>query len=189
MSESTWLTLATKRLDLGKGGTGSPNMEYLMVGVLGLIIVLSLGFTLYGVFFGDSSGPAGGPEGEMHFQCTACGHEFTKSGQEMEKIMPTALMPEMGLLQVDCPKCGKKESCLMQTKCPNCGKYYLSDMMVANAKAFEDAKAAAKASGQDPSTVMPVFPTAEGQQPKDVCPHCGTDRVQWYINYYKKRQG
>ncbi|HOD80084.1 MAG: hypothetical protein BWX88_02570 [Planctomycetes bacterium ADurb.Bin126] len=188
MSESKWLGLATKRLDLSKGGTGSPKMEYLMVAVLGLIIALSLGFTLWGVFFGDSSGPAGGMEGDIHFQCTACSNEFTKSGEEMEKIMPTALMPEMGLLQVDCPKCGKKESCLMQTKCPNCGKYYLSDMMVANAKAFDEAKAAARAEGKDPSTVMPVFPAA-GEQPKDVCKHCGTDRVQWYIDYYKKRRG
>ncbi|HOD80019.1 MAG TPA: hypothetical protein PKG77_01285 [Phycisphaerae bacterium] len=125
-------------------------------------------------------------DGELNFQCTACNFEFTKSGKEMEKIIATALMPEMGLLQVDCPKCGKKESCLMQTKCPKCGKYYLSEMMVANAKAFDEAKAAAKAEGKDPSTVMPVF--AQGQEPKDVCTHCGTDRVQWYIDFYKKKR-
>ena len=187
MSESKWLTLATKRLDLSKGGTGAPRMEYLMVGVLGLIIVLSLGFTLYGVFFSGSSSPAGGPN-ETHFKCQACSNEFILSSKDMEKVMPTALMPEMGLLQVDCPKCGKKESSLMMTKCPSCSKYYLSQMMVANAKAFEEAKAAARAEGKDPSTVMPILPSAD-QQPKDVCPYCQTDRVQWYIDYYKKRKG
>ena len=112
--------------------------------------------------------------GYLRTTCKSCGHNIVADHPKDPSV--------------DCPKCGKKESCLMQTKCPNCGKYYLSDMMVANAKAFDEAKAAARAEGKDPSTVMPVFPAA-GEQPKDVCKHCGTDRVQWYIDYYKKRRG
>lgn len=187
MSEMKW-SLATKRLDLGKGGGGSPNMEYIMVGVLGVIILVSLGLTLHSVFFGESGSPGAAGDGELHFQCTVatCNNEFVKSGKDMEQIMPQALMPEMGLLQLDCPKCGGKSTCLMMIKCPKCGKFYLSDPMVANAKAVTEARAAATAAGQNPNTVVPTFP-AGGEQLKDVCKHCGTDRVQWYIEYYKKK--
>ena len=190
MSEMKW-SLAAKRLDLGKGGSGSPKMEYVMVAVLGLIILVSLGLTLHSVFFGESGGPGAAPDGELHFQCTVptCNHEFVKSGKDMEQLMPQALMPEMGLLQLDCPKCGAKSTCLMMNKCPNpkCHKYYLSAPTVANAKAMAEARAAAAAAGKDPKMAVPTFPPGSEQQPQDICPHCTTNRVEWYINYYKKK--
>ena len=86
MSDTKW-SLVTKRLDLGKSGGGSPKMEYLMVGVLGLIILVSLGMTLHHLFFGGSAGPGSSTSNEMHFQCMQCKYEFVKSGKEFTKTM------------------------------------------------------------------------------------------------------
>lgn len=78
-------------------------------------------------------------------------------------------MPEPmdgGFPAIDCPRCaeqGKKNVALPMTICRNCGWYYLSDQrrfLHRNRNAL-----------------------GEATPPADVCPHCGTDRIQWIRNH------
>jgi len=158
-----------KRLNLGRGGGKGFNMEYLFAGALAAIIVGSLALTIYFTFGGHRG--ARGPR-EIHFKCIKCGYEFTKKPEELRAMSPgepsmdMMFVPGMEPMALDCPKCGAKKSAFMAVKCPNpdCGAYYISPYML-NPEAM-----------------------TEGKELRDVCPKCGTDRVQWYLEHRKKRK-
>ena len=151
----------SKRFDFGGGG-GDKKNEYLMIGVLGLIIALALTFTI-GRFVGCGKGGAAGDRKAM-WQCTVCGHQFEQEIDPME----TPEMMDMGVPAIDCPVCaeqGKKSPALSMTQCPNCEKYYLSDR---TKFMYEN----------------PLF-VGDERPPADICPHCGTDRGKWIREHRK----
>lgn len=140
-----------RRLAIG-GGEGL-NMEYLFAGALGLIIISSLGLTLY---FGVLSGPEKQVVDRLtHYKCDQCGEEFTIDPADQPQDPMGITRDKMAELykRVDCPKCGATESSIRMAKCLNeeCGKYYVPD------------------SYRDPTAWQ------EGRMTSDICPHCGTD--------------
>jgi len=147
-------------LDLGGGALrgGGRGMEFLLAGALGLIIIGSLGLTLYSLF--GEPGAAGGTGRELpRFQCQKCGHEFAMPSEKVYEMVPETELSRYGIARLDCPKCGARKSALEMTKCPKCGKYYLSEGMKARGDAFTQRE-----------------PKAGEQAHREVCPHCGTDR-------------
>ena len=146
-------------------GTGD-KADYLFAAALGAIIVLATVLTIRAAW-GGGDGEEGG-DGKPHFECQKCKHQFTIDPRDMSRGSETE-EGDLGGRQIDCPKCGAKASCLRMTRCPNpdCGKYYVPD-------AYRQIAESA----------------AEGQERsfKSVCPHCGTDRDEWYREYYKTRK-
>jgi len=61
---------------------------------------------------------------------------------------------------LDCPECGAKRSCLMMTECPNCHELYVSDRTK-----YQDR-------------------LIKGEKIEDICPHCGTNRVEFLDKKY-----
>jgi phosphate transport system substrate-binding protein len=92
------------------------------------------------------------------FRCTECGHQFTPDPDNARYEMAM----EMGGA-VDCPKCRAKGSTLPMTRCPACEKYYVSELTRYQAQYY--------ASDQPPPP---------GPEPKQICPHCGTDYREWW---------
>lgn len=148
---------------LNLSGGGDKKSEVLMGLVLGAIIVAALGFTIY---FAVGGGSSSAPQ-DVHFQCmkAGCGHEFKLTNEELQQRLADSgeASPE-GELKLDCPSCGAKKSCLVMTQCPECKKYYIS-IYQKNPRLAEN-----------PSPDI-----------KDTCPHCGTDRIQWYREHRKKK--
>ena len=100
------------------------------------------------------------------YKCSECKKDFefdprTARGDERDMMDPGM---GMGMGNVDCPKCGAKKSGQMMIRCPNtdCGKYYVSAQVTHEQKMMRgEAKR-----GEAP--------------PKDICPYCKTDRMEWY---------
>ncbi|HOF18335.1 MAG TPA: hypothetical protein PK082_05445 [Phycisphaerae bacterium] len=93
------------------------------------------------------------------FQCEKCQKVFAPD----RKMMESAPMgPDQ--LEFDCPHCNAKKSGLPMVKCPACGKWYVPpgarEMM----------------RGEPPPA-----------DARDVCPHCNTDRIQWYREHRRRR--
>jgi len=153
-----------QRLNLGRGGGKGFNMEYLFAGALAVIILGSLILTIYFTLGGGEPSPG---DLEVTFKCAKCGYEFSKKPEEVRPMGPDMMpmpmgAPGMAPIALDCPKCGAKKSAFQAVKCPNCGAFYISQI-----------------------TTHPVAP-GEGRQLRDVCPKCGTDRIQWYREHRKK---
>jgi DNA-directed RNA polymerase subunit RPC12/RpoP len=148
-----------KRLDL----SGVGKQEYVMIGALVVIIVGSLVFTVIHITGDDT--PGGGAQYEVKFKCEQCGHEFSpdpKQSDDYEMAM------EMGGA-IKCPECGGQA--LPMTRCPNCEKYYVSDLTRYQAQYY--------ASDQPPPP---------GPEPKQICPHCGTDYREWWRKKREERR-
>jgi len=173
MSNSAWQSPGIRKLNLGGGGGGGGDrkMEYLLVGVLALIIVGSLAGVLWQIFGGGTSAPSGPPV--LRFKCSKCGHEWEKDMSQMEPDNPEFMMGPGGYMAAqDCPACKEKATGDQMVQCPNpdCKKWYVSEQMK-----FE-------------RRMMMGQATPEEQPPKDICPYCGTDRVDWYYQEAKKRR-
>ena len=178
MSKPLRSHVGIKRLQLSRGSGESRLMEYGMIAALGAIILGAIGYFVYTTFLGGGSG---GPSisQDMKFKCTNpdCGKEHARSPKDMSGGDPESMMmmEDAGMARMDCPHCKAKKSCLIMTKCPECGTYYLA------ASTLQIAEQAARGGG----AVSPP-PTAAV---RDVCPKCGTDRMEWYRKKYKDRKG
>ena len=123
---------------------GAVNMEYAFAGALAAIILGSLALTIY---FG--LGPDAPPLPEPHWQCDKCGAVLVgdlMTPEEMARKMGPA-----GLLPIDCPKCGAKDSLYQTIACPQCGEWYI------------------------PATAKSPDGQIVGQDIRNVCPKCGAD--------------
>ena len=181
MTNPLWSKPGTKHLELRGGGgiRDSKMMEYLLVLCLGLVIIGSIVFFVISIVGNGGTGAPGAQA--MQFECTAegCGHQFTKSFEELNKERPEIMAEEMegGTLRLDCPKCGTKRSALPMVACPKCKKHFLleSTRMLAD---LQDDVGPASENQQRPDL----------SQAKDVCPHCGQDRIEWYREQYRKKK-
>jgi len=142
-------------------------MEYVFAGALALIIISSLVLTIYHVG-GDKTGSGGRI---IRLECQSCGHQFELTPKEMmEKNsagpggMPAPGMVPGMAMSLDCPSCKIESSAIPMTRCPACEKYYVSE------------------ASKYPEAYM------SGQMPPDICPHCNTDRIQWYHDKAKSRK-
>ena len=137
---------------------GAVNMEYVFAGALAAIILGSLALTIH---FGLSKDDVGDLP-EQHWQCEKCGEVFV--GDLMTPEEMARKMGPGGLLPIDCPKCGAKDSVYQTIQCPQCGEWYI------------------------PATAK--FPEAQitGQDIRNICPKCGTDYRQWFIEHRGQRQ-
>ena len=171
-----WPDHGTKRLDVGGAGgggggfMGGRGMEYLLMGSLAVIIVGSLVLTIY---YGMGSGSASRTNVKPMYKCMIedCGHEFELTQQDAQRPKDMMMMgPGMMSFKADCPKCQNKECCVRMAKCPSCEKYYVSPRLD-----FDDRMMRGEIEqGEEP--------------PPDICPHCQTDRIQWYRDNRKKKK-
>ena len=139
----------------GKLDLGGKNMEYVLAGVLFIIIVASIVLSVGALKCGGGSA---GPTGKPRVKCTECKEEWEigpedvrKFEREMERERERGVAP----VGADCDKCGKKECVFRMSQCPKCKKYYLSKRITDYEAFVEDGK-------------------------KEICPHCGTDLHKWY---------
>ncbi len=97
-----------------------------------------------------------------HVKCSKCGQEWVIERKEIGQFLKEAPGRPGRLMGVDCPRCLAKGTVHIMIKCPKCGKYYL------------------------PIRVTKPGEYATGKA-KDVCPHCGTDYVQWHIDRHRRK--
>ncbi len=155
-----WYRRGACPLNLGlSGSTGDRKMEFLMIGVLGLIIVAALVITAVSVFGGD--GAKTGSEGLRRYHCDACGHEWELSPKEVAAEVE-------GMEALECPNCGEKAGWAM-TQCPKCKHWYVSEQTKLHRRhrRYE-------------------APSPEEEQYREVCPKCGTDRNEYF---HQQRRG
>ena len=104
---------------------------------------------------------------QMRFQCTECQHEWAPALEDMAE-RELLIMRETGT-HLKCPECGEQAG-LPMTQCPQCEKWYISPTMLFIAE----------------QGLSDESPGARAEPPKDVCPHCGTDRIEWYLEQRRK---
>ena len=107
------------------------------------------------------------------YKCSECKKDFEfdprKAAPDEHEMMGPGM--GMGMGNVDCPECGAKKSGQMMIVCPNtdCGKHYVS------ARTDYDRK---RMRGEVKRDEAP---------PKDICPHCKTDRMEWHRANRRRR--
>lgn len=105
------------------------------------------------------------PPMNLTFQCEKCAHQFSVPLEEMSDD-PDA-MAELEFSVRDCPSCGAKKSCWLTIQCPTCKKHYISQSVKVRLQAMRQGRTG-----------------PEGIQ--DVCPHCGTNLLEWYYEHRKR---
>lgn len=159
----------TRQLNLSGGrGVGGKGTEYLLIGALAVVIIGSLVLTFY---FGMGGRKSARGRAKLMFQCSECDAVFELDPKTISRkdMGPEMGAMGMGIMRPDCPKCGAKKSGQPMVQCPKCKKYYVSPRLNWNE---------ITARGGRP----------EGDPPKDICPYCGTDRVEWYRKLRKSRK-
>ena len=142
--------------------------ERLTIGGLLVVIVASLGFFIYNLVGGGSSHKVDMNK-PIYFQCTKCDHVFNMTRKELAELHKDDMMfmeqMQFGNVGLECPKCGEK-ACFAMVQCPNpeCKHRYLPPW-----------------AGNPQAMMSP-------EQPVDICPKCGTDRIKWYRKLYAERR-
>ncbi len=161
-----------RRLHLGGGAGGGLNMDYVVAGGLALLIVLALGFAVYGAFFRTPGTDFGG-DGKNHFICDECQHEVVLT-QEQTAQRRRESRSEEEVLLLDCPNCQAKKSCYPAVHCPECGTYYV----------LNDTKVRARMQAEEQRLGRPLtereYERFESESKKTNCPKCGTNRADYY---------
>ena len=141
---------------------GNPNdkMQLLLAATLLLVIAIALISLIHSCTGGS---PKKGRITELHFWCTEADKEFTIKSGDMRMEEEMYMMEDPSSYRVMSPYSGKKTG-IQMIRCPNCEKYYVPD-------AWKEGRGGM----YDP-------------QQKIVCPHCGTDRNQWYRERRKRRK-
>ena len=108
------------------------------------------------------------PRDKPRHQCEKCGNEFEI---DLDKQLPEP-QPDMteSMKLPDCPVCGAMESGQIMVRCPQCERSYVS--------------VAAKSARQ----MMLDEDWSAQNLARDICPHCGTDRVEWYMKERDRRR-
>jgi len=130
------------------------------------LLIAALAVAVAGVAVGTyftlrKSGPTPA-DVRLHFQCADCGHQFSLEREALPKEALDRAVLDPNLVRLDCPSCKAKQSCLRMVRCPHCGELYVPDSIRAAATGERDPDA------------------------RDVCPHCQTDRLEWYRRRSRK---
>jgi glutaredoxin len=115
----------------------------------------------------------------MQFQCTDpnCGKEHSRTASEIQDGDPGAMMIEIDVARMDCPHCKTAKSCLFMTKCPKCSTYYLA------ASTLQMAESMARGRGG-----LNTTPTEPVEPVRDLCPKCGTDRMEFFRKKFFRKK-
>jgi len=106
----------------------------------------------------DSSEPADTVRATPQYSCSQCRKEFALTPQERFRQRPdpeTIKRDRTAARWPHCPLCGGKHVGRPMVTCPGCGKSYV------------------------PFGALRTGLAGAGPR-RDVCPHCKTDRAQWY---------
>ena len=108
---------------------------------------------------------------KVMYKCSECKKEFQFDPQKAGGNERDMMDMGMGMGNVDCPECNAKKSGQMMIVCPNtdCGKHYVSAYMIYEQK------------------MMRGGGNRNEAPPKDICPHCKTDRIEWYRKNRRRR--
>ena len=146
--------------------SGEVKMEMLLGGALAIIIIGSLALMIVPLFRGPPRGAIS--DEKWHYQCQECKGEWEVDAKEIVEGID-ALAGEDARLgggdepqfyYPDCPLCGAKGSSIKMIQCLNeeCAKYFVTDDM----KSFPP--------------LSDRF--MRGEIAPQVCPYCGTDRME-----------
>ena len=137
--------------------------RYAVIGGLILVVLGAIAFAVHSLTTDrpTRSGPTRG--GETRYQCDQCGKEFAMLPDDFARQTPDAAAvggDHTAMRQPHCLLCGAKHAGWMMAQCPQCQKYYL------------------------PLGVGPA--RADDERTGDTCPHCDTDRAEWFRKEYPK---
>jgi hypothetical protein len=107
------------------------------------------------------------PDGPPHYLCGACEKEFPVADEDFAKQTPDPRIIERdgsAGYRPHCTLCGAKHTGWPMVGCPHCGKWYMPPAWMTHG-------------------------AAAGTETKDVCPHCQTDRSEWYREADRKGRG
>ena len=145
----------------GKLDLGGKNIEYIVAGVLLVIIVVAVVLAVGPIRCGSDS--IGKSPGESRIKCVKCGEEGVIDPKKLSFYYREMEMRRDGApVGMDCDKCGEKKCVFLMTRCPKCKKYFLPERIT------------------DPDAF------AEGGS-KEICPDCGTDLNKWYKEHRRRR--
>jgi hypothetical protein len=155
---------AGARFDLG--GRSMGKMEYLLGGALTVIILGSVGLSIY-MMMGGKENTASQPI--THYYCEKCQKEFefdfrkqfenTQDPRAARPMNPMMYDPRFGEMGIDCTQCGQKACAFRMNRCEKCGNYW-------------------------PTTAEERTPRTAGN--KRICPKCNTDQFEYLKEKYSK---
>ncbi len=154
-------------MDISGGDGGAAWRERLIIVALILIIVGSVAMSFYGIL-GSGTGDSERRE-DMHFQCGKCGKPFTRTYAEVaaEAARAETDDDEDPRQMIDCTLCKAKNCAGTMVKCPECGKHFLPFVFAPSPTDSEEV----------------VLGEAN-----NICPHCKTDRLEWFRKDYERRK-
>ncbi len=150
--------------------TSGAKMQYILIGTLGLVIVISLLSVILGI---GGKRKINSELKDMHFFCMETEKEFVLTPEDIKKMIEgkreAGAPPILGMMGpemfVESPYTNQKTGVLMK-ECPNCKKYFVPESI--KATYYEE--------------------TLTKKQMKTVCPHCGTNLLEWYKKNRKKKK-
>lgn len=147
---------------------GGRRTEILLIGGLAAVILGAIALTVFYAMDWNIGSTA-----KAVAECQSCRKRFEYDPDDDLGARIGGMVPGSEPYRLDCPKCGKKASALPLTLClnPDCGKRYLSPKIEYDRKI---------AQGAAPETLKP---------PDTICPHCGTDRMKWLREQFRKEHG
>jgi ribosomal protein S27E len=117
----------------GKLDLSGKNVEYILAGVLLVVIVAAVVLSLGSI---RCSGPSFELPDSYRVKCVECDEEWEIKPDE---AMDFGREVREELIGVDCDKCGEKECVFLMIQCPKCKKHYLSKS-IADPDAFVEDK-------------------------------------------------
>ena len=149
--------------------TSGNKMQYILIGTLVLVIVISL---ISGIMGTGGKRRGNYKPRDMHFFCMETEKEFVLTPENIKKMIESKRkvgtpMPDMmggADMFVESPYTNQKTGVPMK-ECPNCKKYYVPGYIKA----------------------MYHEETPTKKQMKTVCPHCGTNFQEWHKKNRKKK--
>lgn len=133
-----------------------PGTKYAVIGGLILVALGAIAFAVHALT-APSSRPVPTRGGETRYQCGQCGKEYTMTPADFPQQTPDQEVIALDFAAVrrpHCLICGARHAGWMMVQCPQCEKHYLPV-------------------GMGPAK-------ADDKRTGDNCPHCGTDRGEWF---------
>lgn len=141
-------------------GGGDKSQYFLAAGLV--LIILIAGISMFTHLGG---GPQTEAPGELYFYDVELQKEVVLKREDITPEMTMEMGPGMGRMVN--PETGER-TLVQMLKCPNCGKYHVPDAWLE----------------EDFNPMMDPGATAD-----IVCPHCGTNREEYYREKIRQRRG
>ncbi len=143
------------------GGGGDRKVEFILGGILSVIILGSIALIVWPMFKSDKTED----NGMMKFECIKCGHKFEADTLTPDGDPQVPLPGTVGPPPQKCPECGGDAYPMIQ--CPECGAWYLPER-------YKDERTRG-------------VPTPGVEMPRDKCPECGADYIDAVLKKRQKR--